>query len=98
MAQRFSRRLLTGSNPVPLNMVFVLEKSGTGTSFHRVIRLALVSIVLPMLHKLSFNYRWRYTASAKNIVKQHTENTKKENLTVKLNILQRKGTSHLNVL
>jgi hypothetical protein len=99
MAQRFSRRPLTRSNPTSLNKVFVLEKSGTGTSFHRLLRFVLVSIVPPMLHKLSFNYRRRYTASENNsIVKQRTENTKKENFTIKLNILHSKYTGQLNVL
>jgi len=74
-----------------LNKVFVLEKSGTGTSFYRVLRFAVVNIVPPMLHKLSFNYPSSYTASENDsIVKQHIENTRKENLTVKLNILHSK--------
>jgi len=99
MAQRFIRRPLTRSNPMSLNKVFVLEKSGTVTCFHRVQRFALVSIVPPMFHRLSFNYRRRYTASENNsIVKQHIENTKKENLTIKLNILHSKDRGQLNVL
>jgi hypothetical protein len=81
------------------NEVFVLEKSGTGTSFHRVLRAVLVSIVPPMIHRFSFNHRQSYTASENNnMVKQYLENTKKENLAVKLNILHSKGTGQLNLL
>jgi len=57
MDQRFIRHPLTRSSPMSLNKVFVLEKSDTGTSFHIVLRIALVSIVLQIFHKLSFNYR-----------------------------------------
>jgi hypothetical protein len=93
MALRFSRRTLTRSNPMSLNKGFVYEESGTGTNFHRVQRFALVSIVPPILHKLSFKYRRRYTTSENNdIVKQHTGNMKKESHTVKLNILHSKVT------
>lgn len=55
MAQRFSYRTLTRSIPMSLNKGFVYEESGTGTSFHRVERFALFSIVPPMLHKLHSN-------------------------------------------
>jgi hypothetical protein len=99
MDQRFIRHPLTRSSPMSLNKVFVLVKSDTETSFRIVLRISLVSIVLQMFHKLSINYRQSYTASENNsIVKQHIENTKKKNFTVKLNTLHSEDTGQLNVL
>ena len=80
MARRFSRRPLTRSNPMSHNKVFVLEKSGTETSFRRVLRFAIVSIVPTMLHKISFNYPRRYTASEITTSLNNTLETRKRKI------------------